>query len=58
MRKLSAILICLMMAAMLTACGGKGDSGSASSQEHSEGLQSMDSPTDDALGWGDFEIVE
>lgn len=57
MKKLFSIIMCLVMAALLTACGNKGDSGSTSSEKYSEGLQSMDSPEDDDLGWGELKIV-
>lgn len=56
MRKLLAVFMCLIMAALLTACKDKEDS--SSSAENIDGLQAMDAPTEDALGWGDFEIVE
>lgn len=59
MKKLLAIFMCLIMAVLLTACGDKGESSTAaSSSEEFSGLQAMDAPTEDALGWGDFEIVE
>ena len=59
MKKLLAIFMCLIMAALLIACGDKGESSTAaSSSEEFSGLQAMDAPTEDALGWGDFEIVE
>lgn len=56
MRKLFALLLCGTMLALLTACGDKDDS--YSSGGNSGGLQAMDSPTEDTLDWGDFEIVE
>ena len=59
MKKLLAIFMCRIMAALLTAGGDKGESSTAaSSSEEFSGLQAMDSPTDDALDWGEFEIVE
>lgn len=59
MRKYLAIFMCLIIAALLTACGDKDESSTAaSSSEEFSGLQAMDSPTDDAIDWGEFEIVE
>ena len=58
MRKLFALLICGGMLTLLTACGENGDSGSDSAALENSGIQLVESPTDDALGWGDFEIGE
>lgn len=62
MKKIFAIISMLALALCLCSCGNDSEeqttTTTATTSAEGTGLIVMESPEDDGLGWGDFEVVE